>query len=168
MEYIAVYNFYTYCLRCKDHLSVREVAKHECCQETIFTEEQKVLLMEGINRVGGVFLNNFGFRDNWHPVTITFTGLETVHTETARQTCYTTKHSFKAFGKMMRNKVFIDLNGSNPGVTLVGNLGFATETHNQVIIDHTVDQQSKRRCIYFGICIHLFTRKIYVSHTVFL
>lgn len=150
----------------EDHFTVREIAKHEGCQETILTEQQKVLLVQSIDRVLRVFLDDFRLGDDGHPVTVALACLETIHTETARQTGHTTKDRLEAFGQMMRDKVLVHLDSTDPRSSLVCNLCLSAESHDKIVVNHAVDQQSQRGCINFGIGIHLSKRKKRINHRV--
>ena len=127
----------------KHHLAVGEVAEHERRQEAILSKKQQVLLVQRLDNVLRVFLDNFGFGDDWDPV-VALASLEAVHAEASRQTGHTSKDRLEALAEMMGDVVLKDLNGRDPGLALVGNLGLATEAHDEGVIVKTVHQQTAR------------------------
>lgn len=81
------------CLRTEHHLAAREGSKHECSEITIFTEEEQVLLVKGIDNVLRVVLNDIRVGENWNPVTVSsLRRLDSVHRETTRKTGDSPEH----------------------------------------------------------------------------
>jgi hypothetical protein len=127
------------------HLSVRERAEEDSRQESIFTEEEQILLMEGRDFRLAVLLDDFGLDDQRNPViACRFSCLQPEHGETTGQAGNTTENGFKGFGQVMRNEVFKDLNCGDPRLPLVRNTRLSTDTHNHLVVVHAVHQMAQR------------------------
>lgn len=69
-----------YGLRAEHHLSLRERLEHECREVSVFTKEEKILLVKRIDNVFRVVFANVRIGKDRYPVTaIAFRRLDTVH-----------------------------------------------------------------------------------------
>lgn len=109
---------------------VREVLGHQCCQVSVFTKGQEILLVKSIDVAIRVLVNDLGGDDKRATLV---SCSETVHAETvvrlsamrlarlykkrdlpSGKTSNGSEKRFERFGKMMGNIVFVDLNHSPP------------------------------------------------------
>lgn len=96
-------------LRTENHLALGERLQHEGRKVTIFTEEQQILLVEGIDDVLRIVFDNIGVGEDRDPVSRLALGrFDAVDRETAGQTRNTTKHGLERLGKMMGDIVLED------------------------------------------------------------
>ena len=121
----------------KDLLALGECPEHESGEVSVFSEEEQILLVEGVDNVFGVVLDNVGVGEDGHPIILaTLRGFDAVHGKATWETGYTTEDGLEGLGKVVRDKVLEDLNGCHPGFSLVGNLGLTTETHDVWVDNH--------------------------------
>lgn len=102
-------------------------------------------------------LTDAGLRQDWHPIltAISSSGLESIHRETSRETSDATEYAFEGLGEMVRDVIFEDLNGGNPGRALVSDLSFAADAHNRRIVVQAVDERRQRIRVYPRIRVDL-------------
>jgi hypothetical protein len=99
----------------KHHLAVGERSKEDGGQESIFSKEKQILLMESLHVALTVLVYNLRFDDEWNPVVVrAFPCLQPIHGETSGQASDTTKDRFKGFGQVMRDEVLEYLDGGHP------------------------------------------------------
>ena len=92
-------------------LERREMFHQECSQEAIFTEGEKVLLMQGVNVGLGVLFND-SVRDNDRTTLVGCS--DTIKSEASGQTSDRAKQAFKSFRQVVRNVIFIHLDHCPP------------------------------------------------------
>ena len=56
---------------------------------------------------------------------------------------------------MVRDEIFVDLNGRDPRLAFVGYTSFAADTHDGIVGMHTVDEVFERVGVDFGISVDL-------------
>lgn len=103
------YNSLADSLRTKDHLSLGEGLEHQGGEVTIFSEQEQVLLVQGVDNVLGVVLANVGVCQDRNPVTgLSLGRLDTVDTETSGKTSHTSEHRLESLGQVVGNVVLED------------------------------------------------------------
>lgn len=104
-----------------------------------------------------VFPHNLGLDEDRNPVGVrVFAGLDAVHGEATGETCDTAKHRFERLDKMVRDEVFVYLDGSHPRLTLVGYTCLATDPHDSVVGLHAVDEVLEGVGVDLGIRVDLW------------
>ena len=64
----------------------------------------------------------------------------------------------------MRDEILVYLDCSNPRLALVRYPGFAADTHDHLVMMHTVDQISQRIWIDLGVGINLVTVNVNIGN----
>jgi hypothetical protein len=79
--------------------------------------------------------------DEWYPVVVVgLSRFEAIHGKTTWQAGHTTKYRFERFGQVMGDEVFVDLDGSHPGLPLVRDSSFSADAHDIVVVMHAIDE----------------------------
>jgi hypothetical protein len=90
----------------KFHLESGKVLHHQCREVSIFTQREKVLLVEGVHVRLGILVDDPAGNDDW-PTLVGSS--DSVDTETSRKTSDGTEQALKSFGKVVGNVVLVDL-----------------------------------------------------------
>ena len=98
-------------------LEGREMLHEERGEETIFTEREKILLVERVNVAFGVFVDDpVGDDDR----TTLVSRADTIERETPGKTGNRTKEGLERLGKVVRDVVFVNLNHRPPRAFFIG------------------------------------------------
>jgi len=103
-------------------LERREMLHQQCCQETIFSKREKILLVERVDIGLGVFFDNAVGDDDGSTFVC---GSDTIESETARKTGDRSKERLESLGQMVGDVVLVHLNHGPPRAFFVRKLGFA-------------------------------------------
>ena len=105
----------TPCLGTEHHFAVGEGAEKDGRQESIFSEEEQVLLMKSVDFALTVLAHDVRMHDQWHPIVVgDLSRFEPVHGETSGETGHTTKDRLESLGEMMGDEVLVDLDHRHP------------------------------------------------------
>jgi hypothetical protein len=90
----------------KNLFALWEGLQHKSCEVAIFAEEEKVLLVQGVDYVLRVVFHNVGISEDGDPVVLAaFGGFDSIHGETTWETGNTTKDGFERFSLVVGNEV---------------------------------------------------------------
>ena len=138
------------------HLPVGESTQKDGGEETIFSEKKEVLLVQSRDDGLAVFLDDLGLDDEGDPVVAALLPrLQPEHGETPWQTRDTTKDGLKGLRVVMGNEVFEDLDRRHPGLAFVRYPSLATNTHDHLIMVHTIDEVLEGVGEHFRVSINL-------------
>lgn len=99
-------------LRHKHHFPLGECLEHQCRQVSIFTKQEKILLVQRVDNILRIVLDNVGIGNDGHPVTVgTLWRLDSVGTKASGQTSDTAKAGFKGLCLVVRDVVLKDWRG---------------------------------------------------------
>lgn len=91
-----------HCLRAEHHFPPRESSQHQRRQEPIFSEEEQVLLVKGVDDVFRIVFDDIGIGEDGNPVTFSsLRGFDSVHGETTWETGDSSENGFESLGEMM-------------------------------------------------------------------
>lgn len=103
-----------------------------------------------------ILADDFRFDDERHPIIARGPpSLESEHREATWETRNTTEYGLEGFGKMMGDEVLEHLDSCNPRLTLVGYSSLAADTHDHLVMVHTIDKILQRIRENLGICVDL-------------
>jgi len=151
-------------LRNEDLFSMGESLQHQRRQVSIFSQQQQILLVQGIDDIFLISRNDIWICKDRHEIPFRplrcfdsycvscgdITG-RTVHTEAPRKTGDTTKDGLESFGEMVRDVILENLNHRNPTSLFVCDLGLSAQPHYIIIFDHRSNH--KRHRVREDLCI---------------
>lgn len=119
-------------------LERREMLHHECCQESILSEREQILLVQRID-IGLRVLLDDTVGDDDGPSLVG--SADTIQRETTGQTRHRAEQTLESLGQVMGDVVFVDLDHRPPRALFVREFCFTTNTDDAGVIS-TLGNQS--------------------------